>query len=161
MLDNKPDLTRKIQLSFFKPGCTIQQDQELIDIIANGKYTHAIGHGDIDYFSDYINFVQQGPVDLCIFIINHQFDFDDIVSQVNQTIQTQLRAGGLFYLSLNKYLAIPKNYDTTLPEDYDSAIEQFFLSRINFNICKYIPCGNDQGNQFNWAHPLTRFHIIK
>lgn len=158
-MSNRPNASRDFQLSLFDPGCVIQQDQELIDVIVNGNYKQAIGYGDVDFFKNYITLVDQGPVDLGICILNHSFSFDVVVDQINQLIQNHMAVNGLFYLSINKYLARPDHYDLALPADYDSAIQQFVTDRINYKIEKYLACGNDQGNKFNWVHPLTRFYI--
>lgn len=148
-----------MQLSWFEPGHVIRQDQDLINTIVNGQYTHAVGYGDIDYFKNHINFVSSGPVNLCIYIANETFDFVQLIEHVNYVIKTQLNSLGLIYLSLNKYLAIPKLYDSELDNDYDCAIEQFVRKNVNAQIEQYYPCGNDGGTQFNWAHPLTRFYL--
>lgn len=152
-------LTREIQLSWFAPGHIIRQDQDLIDTIVNGQYTQAVGYGSIDYFRNHIKFIDSGPSDFCIYIENKIFDFSQLIKHVNYVIKTQLNNNGLVYLSLNKYLAIPKMYDSSLADDYDCAIEQFVTKNVNARVEKYYSCGNDGGNQFNWVHPLTRFYL--
>jgi hypothetical protein len=67
--------------------------------------------------------------------------------------------GSLIYLAVNKYVAIPNQYDCNLSPDYDTAIEQFINTRVNAKIEQYQPCGFDAGNKFNWVHPLTRFYL--
>jgi hypothetical protein len=46
-----------------------------------------------------------------------------------------------------------------LSTNYDCAIEEFISKNVNGKIEQYFACGNDGGNQFNWAHPLTRFYL--
>ena len=70
-----------------------------------------------------------------------------------------MNPNGLIYLALNKYLVLPKCYDRNLSEDYDVAIEEFITKQINATVEKYYACGLDNGNRFNWVHPLTRFYL--
>lgn len=149
--------TRNLQLGFFNNGCRIKQDQELIDLIKEHKFTKARGHGSVEYFNKFIEFVQDQTVDFCIFIINEPFDFDILCQEVNTVIQQHMNANGLIYLSVNKYLVNPRCYSEKLNEDYDQAIKQFVESRIKASIQTHWPCGIDHGNKFNWVHPLTRF----
>lgn len=152
-------LTRDLQLSWFESDSVIKQDQELIDTIARHKYVQALGYGDVSYFKKYINIVESGPENFCVYIVNELFDFDNLVNHLNQIISTQLNSNSLVYLSLNKYLAIPRCYDPGLSINYDRAIEEFISKNVNGIIEEYFACGNDNGNKFNWAHPLTRFYL--
>jgi hypothetical protein len=153
----RPD--RDGQLSLFEGQCRIQQDQDLIDIINRGNYKQALAIGAIDYFADFVEFVDSEPVDFCIYIQLQEFNFDDLVSNINGIIKNQMLPGSLIYLSLNKYVAQANCYDSTLSADYDTAIEQFITKNINATVEQYQPCGLDFGNKFNWIHPLTRFHL--
>jgi hypothetical protein len=150
-------MTRELQLGFFHNDCCIKQDQELIDLIQQHKFVRAIAKGSVNYFNQFVEFVEDQPVDFCIFIINEPFDFDILCQEVNTVIQQHMNANGLIYLSVNKYLVDPRCYSDQLDEDYDQAIKQFVERRVNAAIKTYWPCGNDHGNKFNWLHPLTRF----
>lgn len=150
---------RQVQLKLFEPGCCIQQDQELIDLIVSNNYKQAVGVGAVNYFSKFIEFVDSGKVNFCIYIQLKPFDFDGLASDINHVIATRMLPGSLIYLSLNKYNAQPKRYNTNLSSDYDVAIEQFINDRVGATVKKYQPCGFDSGNKFNWVHPLTRFHL--
>ena len=156
---HKIPFTRELQLSLFNGDCRIQQDQDLIDLIASSKYTQALGVGDIDYFNKFIKFVNSGKVNFCIYIQQKEFNFNDLVEDLNRIIETNMLPGSLIYLSVNKYVAVPARYDCNLSLDYDTAIEQFIKSRVNAKIEQYQPCGFDSGNKFNWVHPLTRFYL--
>lgn len=152
-----PKLTREIQLSWFEPGCRIKQDQELIDLIVTNGYTQAVAIGDVAYFADHISFVDS-VTNFGIYIVNQPFNFIELVTELNLLIN-KITPGGLIYLSLNKYLAHPMQYDNTLSSDYDIAILEFIEKNVCAKIEKYFPCGTDGGNCFNWAHPLTRFYL--
>lgn len=158
-LTTLPSLTREKQLSWLEPGHMIKQDHDLISTIIDCQYTHALGYGDIDYFKSYINFVSSGPADFCIYIVNEPFDFIEVTTHVNHIIETDMNNNSLIYLSLNKYLAHPKQYDSTLADDYDCAIKQFITKNISAKVEQYHACENDGGQKFNWAHPLTRFYL--
>lgn len=153
--------TRQIQLNFFDGQFVIKQDQELIDLINQHKYTTALGVGDVGYFKKYINLVDSGQTDFCIYIQVFKFNFNDLVDHINYIAKKNLKPGALMYLSLNKYMAEPGRYDTSLPIDYDLAIKQFITQRVNLLVETYQPCGLDLGQKFNWVHPLTRFYLRK
>ena len=149
--------TRQFQLSLFDGSYVIKQDQDLIDLIASRGYTLALGVGSVSYFSQYINIVDNGAVDFCIWIQTEPFDFDHLIDRLNLIISHNMHNNGLIYLALNKYLVSPRVYDSALPEDYDLAIEKFVADRVHANIESYHACGVDQGLKFNWVHPLTQF----
>jgi hypothetical protein len=151
--------TRELQLSLFAGNCRIQQDQDLIDVIVANQYTTALGIGDVDYFNNFIKFIDSDLVDFCIYIQRKEFDFEDLVDRINSVIKNNMAPGSLMYLSLNKYVAIPNKHNDNLSADYDTAIEQFIGARVNAKIESYQPCGFDFGNKFNWVHPLTRFYL--
>ena len=152
--------TRKKQLGFFDGTYVIKQDQDLIDLIERNAYTRAVAIGDVGYFNDFIKIVgHDSKVDFCIYIENRKFKFDQLANDINAIIQKNMNPGGLVYLSLNKYQAVPRCYDANLPKDYDQAIQEFFKNHINATIESYQPCMLDGGNRFNWVHPLTRFHF--
>jgi hypothetical protein len=156
-----PKLTREIQLGWFKPDCVISQDQELINFINLHNYHQALGYGDVEYFKSHIKLVDCGPVDLAICIVNQSFDFVDLLQTVNEICRSHLNPKGIIYLSLNKYLAVPSKTNKHLSDDYDLAIEQYVSQNVDCAIEQYLPCNNDRGDQFNWAHPLTRFYLRK
>jgi hypothetical protein len=152
---------RSTQLSWFEPGHVIKQDQELIDLINNSNYTQALACGDVDFFADYVEFLANDTTsaEFCIFIINRSFKFNELVTELNSLIKNQLTNNSFIYLSINKYIALPDRYDVTLSVDYDIAIHEFISKNVHAHVEKYFPCNNDGGNQFNWVHPLTRFHL--
>jgi hypothetical protein len=151
--------SRELQLSLFDGNCRIRQDQDLIDVIISNKYTKALGVGDIDYFKNFVECVDRGVVNFCIYIQREEFNFNDLVTNLNYIIKNNMAPGALIYLSLNKYVATPGRYDCHVSADYDTAIEQFISTRVNAEIESYQPCGFDFGNKFNWVHPLTRFYL--
>ncbi len=151
------DRGRDFQLGFFSPGCHIKQDQDLIDLLNKHKIIRARGYGSVQYFSQFVEFVQDRPVDFCIFIVNEPFDFELLCNNINHVIQHHMNSGGLIYLSVNKYLVTARCYSKELDEDYDQAIKQFVEQQVKASVQKYWPCGLDHGNKFNWIHPLTRF----
>jgi hypothetical protein len=150
-------------LSWLVPGSRIRQDQELIDFIQQNEFEkcYAIGDGEVDYFKPWVHFVDQGPADLCICIQIASFDLDDLIDHINLVVQEQIVPDGQIYLALNRYQIRPKKYSTDLSEDFDTAIEQYVRRRISARVDRYIACGDDGGNRFNWIHPLTRFYLRK
>ena len=152
---------RDQQLSWFDEPVIIQQDQDLIDYIQQNNIKTAKIHGDDGYFSKYVIPVNNQSVDFIIWIENQLFDFADLVKRVNYELQDILNHNGVLYLAVNKFLCLPGQYDANLPENYDDAITQYLKNNINAEMEQSLPNYNTVGNQFYWAHPLTRFYFKK
>lgn len=155
--DNQPT-SRQRQLSWYDEPQIIRQDQDLIDLIKSNQYKTALGRGEVDFFSQYISFVDQGPVGLAIWIQVKEYHWDQLVHEINDVIQ-QVTSGGMLYLAVNKYAAVSKCYDPDLDDDYDLAIVQYITRHIKAKIEKHELCGLDRGLRFNWVHPLSRFWL--
>jgi len=152
---------RARQTSWLLPGSRIRQDQDLLDFIKQINAKKAIGVGDISFFSPWIEFVDSGPVDLCICVETGSFDMNELISRINDIALRELSPEAWIYLSFNKYQIQPRCYDPTLPSDFDEAIRVYVTQRIESQVHEYRPCGLDGGNKFNWVHPLTRFYLRK
>ena len=50
-------------------------------------------------------------------------------------------------------------YDLELPIDHDDAIKVFLTKKIKGHLVNYYSGANDNGTNFNWVHPLTRFYF--
>lgn len=157
--DPADDRSRDFQLGFFHDAFRIRQDQELIDLLHKYKFSKAKGYGSVGYFRQFLNFVQDQPVDFCMFIINEPIDFELLCNYINHVIRHDMNSTGYIYLSVNKYLITARCYSEELSEDYDQAIKQFVEQRVEASIETYWACGLDSGNKFNWIHPLTRFFL--
>jgi len=153
--------TRKRQLNWLLPGHTISQDQELIDFVHHTRAKKVLGIGAVSHFASWINFVDAGPADLCIYIETKSIDVDHLIDSVNRIINLNLVNEAWFYLSFNKYQILPRCYDKDLPEDFDDAIGVYVRRNVDAHVYEYKPCGLDGGNRFNWVHPLTRFYLRK
>jgi len=149
--------TRTLQLDFFQGNCRIRQDQDLIDLMAAHRFSKAWGVGMVDYFSQFVELVEKQKVDFAFFIIQEPFDFDQLCDQINTMIHDYVNPGGLVYVSINKYLIVPRCYSPDLPEDFDLAIKERMIAMIQADCVSHKSCGIDRGHQFNWVHPLTRF----
>jgi len=154
-------IDRQRQLSWLKPGSVIRQDQDLIDFIRQNAFEKCYPVGNVDYFRPWIQFVDQGPVDFCICIQTAAFDLADLIDHINCVIQQKISPGGHVYLAFNRYQITPKKYADGLSDDFDTAIDQYVRAKARAWVDRYIPCGEDGGNQFNWIHPLTRFYLRK
>jgi hypothetical protein len=156
------DNWRKEQLSWFSEPTVIQQDHDLIQYIKNNKLTCAIGRGPVDYFSNVINLQLTGSCNFCIYLVNDHnvsIDLNLLIEDVNHIIQHELDADGILYLAINKFLIFPKVYDLELPIDHDDAIKVFLTKKIKGHLVNYYSGANDNGTNFNWVHPLTRFYF--
>jgi len=152
---------REQQVNAFNQPISFKQDVELIDYIHTHNYTSALAHGDVDYFQNYINFVDHGPVEFCIFILNKPFSWEDLANNINYIIEKDLIADGVAYLSINKFLAELPKTTYNLNDDYDLAIEDYVKKHINASIENYYYKSDDHGQYFNFAHPTTRFYLRK
>lgn len=150
---------RQQQLSWFADPVTIKQDQQLIDYIHHNHITQAIIHGD-DFFSQWVNKVDHGPVDLVIWIQNQTFTFDQLVAQINHHIATDLNCNGTLYLAVNKFLCSAPLSCVNLPDNYNDAMLKYMSDSVDAEIYQYFLPDNT-GSMFNWVHPLTRFYFKK
>lgn len=156
-----PILTwRRQQLSWFADPVIIQQDQDLIDYIKNNQIQRAMIHGD-DFFSQFVTPVNSGMVDFVIWIENQSFDFDQLIHNLNQTIDYNLRPRGVIYVAINKFLCQARNYSTELPDDYNQSIMVYLQKNVNACLEKHFFDHNNDGSSFYWVHPLTRFYFRK
>ena len=116
---------REQQLSWFSEPVGVKQDQQLVDYIQHNHIQQAMIHGD-DFFSQYVNKVDQGPVDLVIWIQNKLFNFEQLADKINNEIAVNLSVNGTLYLAVNKFLCTEPQPGIDLPDDYDDAILEFF-----------------------------------
>ena len=151
---------REQQLNWFVEPVTIKQDQQLIDYIHHNQIKQAMLYGD-DFFSQYVNIVDHGPVDLIIWIQNQPFKFHQLVSEINNSIVDNLRANGTLYLAVNKFLCSEPQHDIDLPDNYDDAILKYLIDNVGAVVEKYFLDRDSVGSMFNWVHPLTRFYFKK
>jgi len=152
---------RDQQINSFNQEVSFKQDIELIDYIRFHNYTSALAQGDVDYFQKYINFVAHGPVDFYIYIINERFKWENLADNINLILEKDLVNNGVLYLSINKFLADPASVAYNLNDDYDLAIGEYIRKYTNADIENYYYEPNDNGQYFNFAHPLTRFYLRK
>jgi hypothetical protein len=92
-----------------------------------------------------------------IFLVNQPFKFSEITDICNQEIR-KLPLESFFYLSVNKFLAIPEPQNDAV-DDYDVAIFEYVEKNVCYPIVKYYNGKDDYGQKFNWGHPITRFYF--
>ena len=145
-----------IQLQWYH-GDMILQDHELLDFV-NHNNIHKIKYiGDSNHLEDILG--KKSEVgDMCVYLVNSLFDLEQVVDTCNKEIQC-LPLNGIFYLSLNKFLLQSKPQQG-INADYDSALHNFVIDRIQFPLLRYYSGAVDGGKRFNWVHPLTRFYFI-
>jgi hypothetical protein len=151
---------REQQLGWFAEPVTIKQDQQLIDYIHNNQITQAMIYGD-DFFSQYVNKVNHGPVDFIIWIQNKPFEFHQLVDELNNNIAANLCDNGILYLAVNKFLCSKPQHGIDLPDNYDDAILKYLTDNVDAVVEKYLLDRNSIGSMFNWVHPLTQFYFKK
>jgi len=151
---------REQQLNWFAEPMIIKQDQQLIDYIKHNHIQHAMIYGD-DFFSQYVDRVDCGPVEFIICIKNKPFTFDQLVTDINNNIANNLSADGTLYLAVNKFLCTAPEHGIEFPDDYDDAILKYLTDNVDAVVEKYFLDHNSIGSMFNWVHPLTRFYFKK
>lgn len=151
---------RKEQTSWFTEPVIIKQDQELVDYIKNNHIQHAIMYGDI-FFSQYVTKVNHGPVDFIIWNQNRPFNFEQLVTDINNEIAANLSSNGVLYLAINKFLCVAPVTDISFPDDYDDAILEYLKNNVHAVVEHHFVDRNTAGTMFNWIHPLTRFYFRK
>jgi hypothetical protein len=149
---------RQQQLSWFEDHAVIKQDHDLLEKIKQVNPRSILLKGDSEHFQSLID-PNNTLHDFCIYIVNHSFNFNTLVNDINAIIDSALQNNSTLYLSINKYLAQADTYDINLPSDYDLAIKQFVISNVQAELQDYYSGAGDDGKQFNWVHPLTRFYF--
>jgi len=149
---------RQQQLNWFEDHAMIKQDHDLLEKIKQVNPRSILFKGDSEHFQSLIE-TKDTPYDFCIYIVNHSFNFNTLVNNINAIIDSALQNNSTLYLSINKYLAQADTYDINLPSDYDLAIKKFMISNVQAELQDYYSGAGDDGKQFNWVHPLTRFYF--
>lgn len=150
--------SRQIQLGSFSNPILIKQDHELICYLKDHSYQTVYGHGDIDYFRQFVNIVDH-RTDFGIYIVNETFEYRRLIDHVNWVIENRINHG--LYLAINKFFAVPTDEFRDLDADYDIAIGQLMRQKIDADIDSYQYQSNDRGQFFNFVHPLSRFYLSK
>jgi hypothetical protein len=151
---------REQQLGWFDDSHVIKQDQDLIDYMQQRHIRSARIHGDA-FFSQYVNKVDHGSVDFIIWIENQSFNFEQLVSNINNEIANNLSPNGVLYLAVNKFLCNEPIKTTDLPDEYDYAILKYVTDNVKASMEQYFLDIDGVGTMFNWVHPLTRFYFKK
>jgi hypothetical protein len=145
------------QLDFYE-GDMFMQDHDLVEFADQYEVTSVKYIGDSDYIESVLGRVALTQHNLCVYIVNSYFNFDHVVDTCNQELK-KLPPNGFLYLSLNKFLAVPKSQDH-VPNDYNVAIYNLIGKGVNAPMFRYYSGAIDCGQRFNWAHPITRFIFI-
>jgi hypothetical protein len=148
---------RQTQLDSFKNTVMFQQDHELVEYMKSNNYTKVYAYGDVDYFDQFVD-LTDCKCDFGIYIVNQYFDFSTLVDHVNWVLDNCIRIQ--LYLAINKFFAVP-NKQYKVSDDYDIAIKQLITEQVRARIDSYQYQSDDQGQYFNFAHPLTRFYLSK
>jgi hypothetical protein len=148
---------RQTQLDSFENTVMIQQDHELVEYMKSKNYTKVYAYGDVDYFDQFVD-LTDCKCDFGIYIVNQYFDFSTLINHVNWVLDNCIRVQ--LYLAINKFFAVP-NKQYNVSDDYDIAIKQLINEQVRARIDSYQYQSDDQGQYFNFAHPLTRFYLSK
>jgi hypothetical protein len=134
-----------------------EQDYLLKQFVENNKISRIYYLGDCNHVKSIVGKECNQQPQMCIYIVNHIFKFSTIVNICNETLDN-FGLGTWLYLSINKFNAIPEP-QTSVPDSYDDAIFSYISSQVRHKLYNYISGKNDNGTQFNWVHPLTRFYF--
>jgi hypothetical protein len=148
---------RQIQLDSFKNPVMFQQDHELVEYMRTHGHTKIYAHGDVEYFGQFVE-LTDSKCEFGIYIINQPFKFSTLIEHVNWILDHRVHSR--LYLAINKFFAVVDQlYD--VDSNYDTAIEQLINQQVNAQIESYQYRADDQGQYFNFAHPVTRFYLAK
>lgn len=83
----------------------------------------------------------------------------DIITKINELMSNCPH----LFLCLNRhYLNITgTEIDTTLPDDYEQAIETWLMKNLDFSVKNYSERFVDDGGYYTWVIPDQKFHITK
>lgn len=152
------DSWKHTQLSWYG-GDVLLQEQELLQFISNRTINKIKYLGDCEDLADVLGVENcNNNYDMCIYIVNSQFVFSDVVENCIKQLQS-LNTDGFLYVAINKFLAVAQSNVDITEESYDKCILDYMVSNIPYTLIQYHSGELDGGKKFNWAHPITRFYF--
>ena len=149
---------RTTQLSWYG-GDVLIQDLELTQFINNRNISSIKYAGDYGGLADVLGFEDyEDNYDMCIYIVNSPFVFNDVVQCCVKELQA-INPGGVLYVAVNKFLAVAESNNSVTEESYDKCILEYMRSTIPYPLIQYHSGELDGGRKLNWAHPITRFYF--
>jgi len=145
---------RITQQKYSKDPVEFVQDQRILDFLNNGRTK---GQGDVAYFKDKLLSAREDQsYQQILVIINKKISKHDLIEKLNE-----LRNEKNIFLSINKFLLYTETDDLTIVEDYNQALFNLVKGIFDSHNIKYYFLDRDKGDNFNFASPVTQFHIIK
>ena len=141
---------REKQKAFIPGEVELLQDQRILDFF--GKLP-VYGVGDVDYFRDKLNLVQQ-PVHQSLAIINEETS-DTELAQLLQPMKNTDRV----CVSVNKFLIYTNSNNNQVDNDYDKALLNFIQNIFQGRRIDHYFVKGLKGHHFNFASPTTQFFI--
>lgn len=151
---------REIQHGFFKESIEFVQDQRILDFFSDSKQTPTYGYGDISYFKNKINIIDNLQTYVqALLIFNFLVEKEDLLI-VLDNLKKKLKNNSKVSISINKFLLYSNTGDKNTNDDYDQSLKvlienQFKQSQINYYFVK-----NLKGESFNFASPTTQFFFL-
>lgn len=141
---------REKQKAFIPGEVELLQDQRILDFF--GKLP-VCGMGDVNYFRNKLNLVQQ-PVHQSLVIINEETS-DMELAQLLQPIKKIDRV----CVSVNKFLIYTNSNNNQVDDDYDKALLHFIENIFQGRRIDHYFVKGLKGHHFNFASPTTQFFI--
>ena len=149
---------RTVQKSFFKEDIELEQDQRIINFFAN-KDVPTYGHGQISFFLNKINFIENlKSYRQALLIFNRKIEKNDLKNWVKK-LKNIIIDNSIICISINKFQIYSKRSSLNLNEDYDIALHDFISAEFKNSKIKYFYIKNLKGDSFNSASPTTQFFI--
>ena len=145
---------RITQQKYAKDPVEFVQDQRILDFLNNRRTK---GLGDVAYFENkLLSASEDQSYQQLLVIINEKISKSELIEKLNG-----LRNEKNIFLSINKFWIYTETDDTTIVEDYHQALFDLVKGIFDSHNIKYYFIDRDKGDNFNFASPVTQFHIIK
>jgi predicted CopG family antitoxin len=145
---------RITQQKYSKDPVEFVQDQRILNFLNNGSTK---GLGDVAYFKDkLLSAGEDQSYEQLLCIINQKISKSQLIENLNG-----LRKEKNIFLSINKFWIYTETDDPTIVEDYDQALFDLVKGIFDSHKIKYYSIDRDKGDNFNFASPVTQFHITK
>lgn len=149
---------RTTQKNFFLEDVEFEQDERIINFFVN-KNIPTYGYGQISYFSNKINFVENlQSYTQALLIFNEKIEKDDLKNFIKK-LKNLIINNSIICIAINKFQIYSKKSSLNFIEDYDLALYNFIYDEFQNSIIKYFYVKNLRGDSFNFASPTTQFFI--
>ena len=151
----------KLQKKFFAETHELHEHTKIENFVKTNGFqkVYHIKDNNLDFKFTTTDNIKQADLILVTDQKISRYRCKDIISKINALIDECPS----IYLCLNRhYLNITgTEIDTTLPDDYEQAIETWLKKNLDYTVKNYSERFIDDGQYFTWVIPDQKFYITK